>query len=355
MSAFDSLTDEEFLNQTSPSTITAEETVEEKEKEEEVPSSEETAQETSTNLEDLSKVAEDTSATPETKEVETEISFPEDFNYREAYLQLTKPFKANGKTVVVKDAAEIISLMQKGIGYTAKSQKLQDKLRVAETLEAAGISKEDLNLLIEANRKNPKALQKLIKNSNIDPLDLDLSEESGEYVPNNYEVSDEEVQFKAALEEISSSTGGQELIANVKGWDAVSKDLVWKQPTLLNVLTEQVENGVYKTISDEVSRRRLVGTIPENTPFLHAYHEVGRQLLEQSSKAKSKDSSVAKVTSGSNKVLVDRRVTTPKPTIANSDKVSAASVHTKKPTQGVLNADVLKLSDSEFMKLTAPR
>lgn len=344
----DSLSDEEFLNHASPissnpptedttsSDVPAEEVVESP-KEEQAPVSEDT---TTDNVEDA---------------VKDTLEFPDDFDYKAEYQKLCKPFKANGKTVSIRHADEIVSLMQKGIGYTAKSQKLQEQVRIATMLDTAGITKDDLNLLIEASKKNPKALQKLIKNSNIDPLDLDLSEESEEYVPSNYDITDEELQFKSTIEELNQTPVGKELLTTVKDWDAPSKDVIWKQPNLLNILAEQVESGVYKTISDEVDRRKLVGTIPNTTPFLQAYHEVGQQLLQNKSKAKATNPPVATVNSNkSNRVIVDRRVTTPKSNLPNSDKVSAASIANKPSKQGGNLVNPLALSDEEFLKLTVP-
>lgn len=334
-STLDTLSDEDFLKQEVP-----------------VVSSED---ETSTTVNDVSTPSDEDTASNTTpsdetsaEEVTPEAVFPDDFDYKGEYEKLCKPFKANGQLVTIRNADEIISLMQKGIGYTAKSQKLQEQVRIASMLENAQVDKEQLMLLIDASKKNPKALQKLIRESNIDPLDLDLSDDA-EYSPPNYEVSDEEIQFKNTLEELNQNTYGKELLSEVKDWDAASKDTVWKQPTLLNVLAEQVESGVYKTITKEIARRKLVGTVANNTPFLQAYHEIGNQLLEHRNKAKETNTSVA----NSGKVVVDRRVIAPKSTLANSDKVAAASPN-KSARQATSGVNPLLMSDEEFMKLSQP-
>lgn len=320
----DSMSDEEFLKQTVPTLDT------EIEDTPETPDTEPPPQEEITDAPD-------------------DLEFPEDFDFQAEYKKLCKPFKANGQVVAIRDADEIISLMQKGIGYTAKSQKLQEQVRVASMIENAQIDKAQLALLIDASKKNPKALQRLVKESNIDPLDLDMSEDS-EYSPTNYEVSDEEIQFKNTLEELNQTESGKTLLAGVKDWDTTSKDTIWKQPNLLNVLAEQVESGVYDVITKEITRRKLVGTVDSKTSFLQAYHEVGNQLLEQRSKAKDTDTQVAKV----GKTIVDKRVNTPKPTLANHDKVLAASSNSKSQSTGKTVMNPLLMSDDDFMKLQNP-
>ena len=343
------LSDEEILSKDSP------ESVEVPTEEVEVP---ETITETNTeeksesNLSTEESIKETSESLEEKSEEEVIEDLPEDFDYKSEYLKLRKPFKAGGKTVTVKTAEEMISLMQQGIGYTSKSQKLKKQVKLANMLESAGLSKEDLTLFIDVSKKNPKALQKLIKDSNIDPLDLDMSDDAEEYVPSNYEVSDEELRFKGVIEELSESDSGKTLIQDVRSWDARSKDIIWKEPNLLTVLSEQVNSGVYKVITDEMSRQRLVGTLDPDIPFLQAYDTVGQQLLQK--KAKSSEGNVAKVEGNTSQKVVDRKANIPKPMISNQAKAKAASSTSIKTKPVNEKNSLMEMSDDEFLKLQMP-
>ncbi|MDT1904204.1 hypothetical protein FPK34_26495, partial [Acinetobacter baumannii] len=68
---------------------------------------------------------------------------------------------------------DIVSLMQRGAGFAKKMATLKPSMRVLRTLENHGITEQDLGFLIDLHKKNPDAINKLIKDSGVDVYSLD--------------------------------------------------------------------------------------------------------------------------------------------------------------------------------------
>jgi hypothetical protein len=278
---------------------------------------------------------------------------PDDFDYKTAYLNIRKPFKAGGQTIVVKNDDEIISLMQKGIGFTAKSQKLAQQAKLAAVLEKGQIGMDDLPFLIDLQQKKPDAIRKLIKEAGIDPLDID-TDSPDTYTAGNYSVTDKELAFTAALDELTSTPEGKEFVGKIHtDWDSNSKEVLWENTSIMAIMAEQYQSGVYKTITDEMSRQKLVGTLSTDLPFIQAYKQVGDQLLN--SKAKTLEPEVATVDVGNTGAnVVAKRVVTPKPNVANDAKARAANVAAQPKHSQPIQKNPLAMSDEDFMKLAQP-
>ena len=61
------------------------------------------------------------------------------------------------------------------------------------------LDEQKITYLIDLDKKNPDAIGKLIKESGIDPLDVNTQEEP-KYTPGNYSVSDAQVNLDAVLD-----------------------------------------------------------------------------------------------------------------------------------------------------------
>jgi hypothetical protein len=301
---------------------------------------------------------------------------PKPVDYEAAYKQIMAPFKANGKEVRLESPEEVIRLMQMGANYTKKMQALQPNLRLLRMLENNGLLDENkLSLLIDAEKKNPAAIKKLVKDSGIDPMDIDVAADPG-YAPGNHKVSDEELRFISTIEDVALEPGGKEAISHIhKTWDKKSKDALFSDPDILRVIHTQRQNGIYGQISDEIERRKMLGNIPENVPFLEVYHKIGRELdaagrltpttiqsqpaAENAGKgaapAPAQSAPAAQQPGSERKVLDQRTGVKPKPSpVANGDKARAASptrAAASKPSSQDFNP--LALSDEEFEKNTA--
>lgn len=260
-------------------------------------------------------------------------------DYKAAYEEIMKPFNANGKEISLKDPKEVVQLMQMGANYTRKMQELAPHRKHITMMQANNLDANDLSLLIDLKSKNVEALKKLIKDYEIDVDKLDL--ESVTYQQGNHIVSDEVVSFSTVVNDIASTPKGRETIQLMTGWDQASKDALWKDPGIVQAIHAQRESGVYDLISTELERRKMLGQIPENTPYLAAYKAVGDEMAEASRAA-------AEAVKAANPVA--QRTATPKPQVTNSAKADAATATRTTGKAKAVPTNVLAMSDEDFMK-----
>jgi hypothetical protein len=275
-------------------------------------------------------------------------------NYETFYKQVMAPFKANGKTIELRTPEEAISLMQMGANYTRKMQDIQPHRKTLLMLENNGLLDPDrLSLLIDVEKGNPEAIKKLLKDKGVDPMSIDTSEDST-YLGGNHKVSDEEANFRNALDELSSNPDGKATLQTVNStWDQASKEVLWKEPQILSVIHQQRENGVYDRITAEVNRRQALGQVPVGTPFLQAYKAVGDAM-----QAEGKFNDIVAQSPGSAPAAaqpVVTRVVAPKPAVANGDLASAAAATRSTPRKVEKAVNPLSMSDDDFLKQMANR
>lgn len=282
-----------------------------------------------------------------TEESSDEKEETQEIDYKAAYEQVFKPFKANGKEIKVNTPEEVIQLMQMGANYSKKMAALKPNLKLLKTLQNNDLlSEEKLNFLIDLSKKNPDAIQKLVKESGIDPLDMDLNKES-EYRPSSYTVHDKEIELDEVLEEIQGTPTYArtiDLIGNT--WDGASKQQVANTPQLLKVLNDHMASGVYDIISKELENERLFGRL-DGLSDLEAYRKVGDAIQARGGfdhlfQAKQSQTVVAK------------KVITPAskaedPNLKSKKKALSPSKSNGSAPKG--DFDPLALSDEEFMKI----
>lgn len=283
-------------------------------------------------------------------------------DYEALYKKMLAPFKANGRTIELRSPEEAIRLMEMGANYTRKMQALAPHRKVLTMLENNSLLDEaKLSFLIDLDKGDPEAVKKLLKEKGIDPLEIDTSSESA-YSGGSHTVSDEELNFSAALEELSSNPSGTETLKVINTrWDQASKDLLWKHPETLAIIHAQREVGIYDRIAEEVDRRKTLGLIPVSTPFVHAYQTVGEELTKADAFADLREpepdnAPKAKVDPPGPEDTVQKpqpvatRVSEPKPVVANGDAASAASPLRAAPKATKEFINPLAMPDDEFLK-----
>ena len=200
----------------------------------------------------------------------------------EQLAKLFAPFKANGKDFQLNSIEEAISLAQMGANYAKKMAGLKPSMRILKMLENNGLLDENkLTYLIDLDKKNPGAINKLMKDSGVDPLEIDL-DKSPEYTPGQYQVSELEMQVSDVLDNIhvTNPTHYPQLLQAITSMDNASKGEISKDPKILSLLSEQMANGVYDRIMTELDRQQTFGHLTD-VPLLHAYYQVGDMLHKQ--------------------------------------------------------------------------
>lgn len=323
-----------------------------------VPSSEETVVVDTPIVEEVSEVVTPTEEVTDVAPVVEEVTEPEDTtkeseeatpDYEALYKQVMAPFKANGKTIELKDTSELMQLVQQGANYTRKMQDIAPHRKVLMMLENNGLLDQDkLSYLIDLDKRNPDAIKKLVKDAGINPMEIDTDEASA-YQASNHSVTDEEASFRTTLDDLRSAPDGQATLNLIhNGWDQASKEVLWKNPDILTTIHQQRESGVYDRISTEVERQKMLGIIPPNTPFLHAYKAVGDKLVEANAFA---DMTPSKTPAAP----VAVRAALPKPVVSNSSQATAASTSRSTPRKAEPLVNPLSGSDDEFMLYMSKR
>ncbi len=288
-----------------------------------------------TSTDDSTDTKEDT---PETTELD----------YKSAFKKVTSPFKANGVDMQVTDPNDIVRLMQMGANYQKKMSQLKPNLKLIKMLENNDLLNEArLNNLIDLSKKDPKAITKLIKESSIDPLEID-KDAPVDYQPTNYSVTDKEYELDRILDDIKhTKTFDKTIDTLTKDWDASSKELVSDNPEIIGVINTHMGNGVFDKVNSIMQQERTLGKL-DGIPDVEAY----RMIVEHMHKSgalidKTKPSTTAsKVSSDSGQEADADR---------NKKRKAVAPVKqtaTKTPKK---EEDFLGLSDEEFMKKYAAR
>lgn len=274
-----------------------------------------------------------------------------------------KPIKANGRQIILRNPQEVERLVQMGAGYGRKLQDMQPHLKTLRMLEKNNLLDEGkLSYLIDLDQKNPDAIKKLIKDSGLDPLDLNM-EDNASYRPTNHSVSDTEVAFAETLKEVATLPGGRETIQLINTtFDKTSKEAIWAQPELLSIIQSQRENGLYDQITSEMERKKMLGEIAPNTPFLEAYKIAGDALVAANSlilpgsekvtdpTPKTPDTPAQGKTDQSAGRVLGTRTAASKSSAPNNDKAKAASSPQSSSRKAKETINPLDMADDEFMK-----
>ena len=295
----------------------------------------------------------DTSTEPTEPKQETAEENTSAIDYEAEYKRLLAPFKANGREISVKSVDDAVTLMQMGANYNKKMAALKPGLKLMKLLENNGLlNEEKISYLIDIEKKNPNAIQKLVKDSGIDPMDFD-AEKAGEYKPKIHTVDDREMDLDTVLDEIQDTPSYNQTLQIVsKTWDGASKQVVANTPQLLKVINDHVANGIYNIISEEVERERVFGRL-NGLSDIEAYRQVGDAI-----QARGGFNHLGNAQAKTSQAPV---VVQPKPKKVEDDKLNekrrAASSTKPANTSQASNDDFnpLSLSDEEFAKFAAKR
>ena len=379
--SFLELSDEEMMNQMPPEPVkqdleekteddqdenqgshdglqkTAEEEVEEKDEDESGSEKKEDGADEEDEREDEAQGAgtatdaEDSQREEKQEEKKAESTQESQVDYKEQYEALLKPFKANGREMAVKSVDDARTLMQMGANYNKKMAALKPNLKLLKMLENNGLLDEaKLSYLIDLDKKNPDAINKLVKESGLDPVDLD-TEKAGDYKPSKYAVDDREVELDAVLDEIQGTdTYNRTLEIVSRVWDGQSKQVIADTPQILKVINDHIQSGVYDLISQEVETERTYGRL-QGLSDIEAYRQVGDRLNAEGKFDHLKGSSPQGHQTSPKQVVVP-----PKPKMGNEDKLrekKRAASSTKPTAASAPKADFnpLALSDAEFEKM----
>lgn len=265
-------------------------------------------------------------------------------NKETAYDAIMAEFKANGKMQTVSSVEEVRQLMAMGANYNKKMNGLKEDRRYIQMLKNNELLDESkLNYLIDLSKKDPKAIKQLLKESEIDPMDLDMeSDTDSEYKPNTYTVDDSQVQLDdvlVALQDTETYSTTIDIIGTK--WDVTSREELANNPSDITKLNSDVASGVYDEVVEVLERERMLGNLEGVTDF-KAYKMVGNAMhakgLFKAQQANTQQAPVQQVNEA--------------PKIADVKKKAAATPRMSKPAKPIkVTKNPLSMSDEEFNKL----
>jgi len=109
-------------------------------------------------------------------------------NKEQQGILITKPLKYRGKEIWVRSEDEAIELMQKGLDYSFKMNKIKPLRTIASIIEESGITPEDVKALADAKNGKTEAIKYLAKKFGIelntdDDLFFDNEQSDNDYRP----------------------------------------------------------------------------------------------------------------------------------------------------------------------------
>lgn len=269
--------------------------------------------------------------------------------------KVTAPFKADGREMRARTAEDVIRLMQMGANYSRKMQELKPLKVMEDTLAKSGLTDPaKLNKAIDIMSGNKDAIRDLLKQHNIDPLDIDTSNETP-YQPKNHQSDPKDVAFREAVKATVKAPGGHAIITDINNdWDDTSKEALRETPVIFDNLLAQKNSGIYDRIITELNYHKTIDPTMVDVPFLQAYHRVG-DAMEKAGAFKTEN----KTTPAAPKVPLDTgpRKAAPKPKTEqpNPDLSSISQPRVAPPKGGDENEpDYSTMSDEDFMKLAPP-
>ena len=282
---------------------------------------------------------------------ETKEDTPEttEFDYESAYKKVSEPFKANGTDMQVKDPEDIVRLMQMGANYQKKMAQLKPNLKIIKMLEKNELLDEvKLHNLIDLSKKDPKAIAKLIEESDIDPLDINKDVPT-DYQPTDYTVTDKEYNLDAVLDEIKDSETFTKTINVVtKDWDIESKNIITNYPEIISVIDSHMNNGVFEKVNAKLQQDKALGKLV-GVSDVDAYRNISEQLFKEGVLVDKKPGTSSEVSNVSSKT--DEKAEADR----NKKRKAVAPVKQTTTKKAPTDEDFLGLSDEEFMKKYAVR
>ena len=273
-------------------------------------------------------------------------------DFEAEYKRLLTPFRANGREITVTSVDDAISLMQMGANYNKKMAALKPNLKLMKLLENNGLlSEEKISWLIDLDKKSPDAINKLVQDSGLNPMDFD-AEKAGEYKPKIHTVDEREMELDTVLDDLQSTPTYNRTLAIVsKEWDGASKQVIAGSPQLLKVINSHVEGGIYDLISKEVERERVFGRL-NGLSDIEAYRQVGDALQARGGfnhlgSSQGKNATVPVIVQPKPKKVEDDTL--------NEKRRAASSSKPVAPSTVDKDFNPLALSDAEFNKLSADK
>lgn len=264
------------------------------------------------------------------------------------------PIKGAGKEVTLGSTDEAIKLIQMGMGYHKSMEQMKPHKKAIAMLERNNMLDEDkLNFAIDLMNKNPQAIKKLIADSGVDLYEYNSEDgDSLTYVPNDYKVSENELAIQQAIKDIEATPTYQRTIGILGSeWDEQSREIIKSNPSLISLINDQVESGIYDAVNKEVDRLKMLGEIPIGMPDIEAYKYAGNALYANNSNTNSAPEHVDGQQDSYAVANARSPIIPPRKNTVRQKRATNVPRNSGRATAGRPNIeDVWNMSDEDFVK-----
>ena len=286
--------------------------------------------ETEDDIPAVNEEVEETEAEESPNDTE-DVTEPVDINYETSYAEVMKPIKSGGKEVVVKSIEDMRKFAGMGISFAENMRGVKPLRAIGKTLEEAGIIKDGvadeaaLLRLLDIQNGNKDALAQLMKEQDIDPLDMET--EDINYATERTMATEQTVEVDSVEQELVRRGSVDNVIRELDSMDSRSKQFFNESPNALLKLDDDIKSGAYEKIMGTVRYERSLGNI-DGMSDMDAYIQIASaQEAPQEPKPTAQ----------------------PKPSTA---KRKAAGIGSRAPAQKKqpINVDLVSMSDEDFEK-----
>jgi len=168
-----------------------------------------------------------------------------------------KPIKAGGTEVVFESEEEVIKGLQKSVDYTQKMQKIAPLRGTIDLLKTNGILEDSstLPLLIEAFKGNKEAISRLASMNGVDTI-----VDNEEYEPKIRELTDVELDLTETVDALKTKGTYDKVYEVASKLDDKSIELIQNTPSVLNLIEQDLESGMYTKVMSELNKQKILGT-----------------------------------------------------------------------------------------------
>lgn len=225
---------------------------------------EETNEENDDSAEETSEAAEDDQeehTQDAADETDDGSEKSEEINYKEFYEKVAlAKFTANGREVEgFKNPEDLIRAQQMLHGYSDKMKVFKEYKKFLKPLEERGVvsDPEKFNLAMSLLDGDPEAIKKILKEKNIDPMELDLDDIK--YSPKNKLPSDAQLLIEETYEQAENLGVGDKFNRVIsKDWDIPSLQEMVGNSAVRADLLQHLKDGTYDIVQAEIKKMELL-------------------------------------------------------------------------------------------------
>ena len=293
--------------------------------------------------------------------------------YKDFYNKVTSEFVANGKVMKgFTEPEKIIQAQQMAAGFSEKMRAFKQYRPFIEPLKKKGIldNPDKFNLMIDAIDGDQEAIKALLKETNIDPLELNIDEV--DYKPKDNLASPITLAYDDLID-TASQFGIDDKVNNIitKEWDDDSVAELLSDTKNSSDLIAHMNNGVYDIVQERIAKKKMTditgsfSSMRDIDQYRAAVAELEQEYVQQQQMQQQQvmhqsqepvvqfsedaiQAEIAKIKAEKEQVKKREQANSK----ANTARKKAASVSKKKSTMKQTKKvfDPMELSDDEFEK-----